>query len=88
MGAEEQTYAGEYDPTVYELHGAVTEADCWKMLERFRSEGRRIDLVDTVRTNNRGAALRYQCVFDGQDTNPVDPPFEDRRYNTADEYAP
>lgn len=84
---EDQDYVGDYDPTVYELHGAVTEADCWRMLQRFRAEGRRLDLIDTVRTNNKGAVLKYQCVFDGEDANPVDPPFEDRRYNSPDEYA-
>lgn len=85
---QDEGFTGDYDPTVYELHGAVTEADCWKMLKRFRGQGRRINLVDAVRTNNKGAILKYQCVFDGEDANPVDPPFEDRRYNSPDEYVP
>ncbi|NER85216.1 MAG: hypothetical protein F6K42_38080, partial [Leptolyngbya sp. SIO1D8] len=84
---EDQNVAEEYDPTAYELHGAVTEADCWKMLSRFQTQGRRVNLVAVVRTNNKGAVLKYQCVFDGEDANPVEPPFEDRRYNSPDEYA-
>lgn len=63
---------------VQELHGAVNESDCYKMEQKFQRQGRRIRLVETKRSNNPGAVLRWMCVFQGEDAQTGY--YDERRY--------
>lgn len=80
-------FSSQYDPSVYEIHGAVTADDCYRMLERFLNEGRRVHLVAVERNqaNLGGGVLEWMCVFDGEDADPVATPFQDDRF-PASEY--
>lgn len=75
-------YAQDYDPERYEIHGAVTAADCKRMEARFKREGRRVRLIHAQPnpSNLKGGVLKYRCIFDGPDAEPVQPVFEDTRF--------
>ncbi|MBD2088897.1 hypothetical protein H6F67_03405 [Microcoleus sp. FACHB-1515] len=69
---------------VRELHGATSPAQCQRMAERFRQEGRNIRLVAAKPNRNPGSTLPYYCVFEGPDASSSY--FQDNRYNSPDEY--
>ena len=83
----------ESDPDVlyseYEKHGASHPDDCDRMALRFQKEGRRVRFIRAVKNyNNKGGGLlEYICLFDGEDADNETSVFEDRRYNSADEYT-
>jgi hypothetical protein len=58
-----------------EIHAAASEEDCYKMMERFRKEGRNLEL--RIRSRRQGD-LPYSCIFEGPDAQ-LDY-FRDRRY--------
>lgn len=74
--------SNQYDPSEYEIHGAVTAGDCYIMLARFLREGRKVRLVAVERNqaNQGGGVLEWMCVFDGEDADPAATPFEDDRF--------
>lgn len=74
--------SSQYEPSQYEIHGAVTANDCYKMLERFLKEGRRVNLIAVERNqaNQGGGVLEWMCVFDGEDADPAATPFQDDRF--------
>lgn len=78
------------EETAYETHGAVTAADCQRMLRRFQQEGRRVRLVKVRKNpyNRGGGVLEYICYFDGEDANPESTPFEDTRFPRDDSAFP
>lgn len=55
---------------VRETHGVVNRRDCDKLEQTFLKQGRRIQLVDRIRSKNRGATLQWICVFEGEDAMP------------------
>jgi hypothetical protein len=84
--SEQQSPQDDYwaEDGVRELH-AVTSADlCNRMAERFKREGRKVELVDIQRNPNPGAMLPFLCIFEGEDAKAGY--YNDRRYNSADEY--
>jgi hypothetical protein len=50
-----------------ETHGVVNRSDCSELERKFQNQGRRIRLVDRIRSTNPGAALQWICVFEGED---------------------
>jgi len=55
-----------------ESHGAVNASDCQRMLERFRLEGRNIELVDVLPNRiGTGGVLRFQCLFETKGDEPA-----------------
>ncbi|MBD2261088.1 hypothetical protein [Pseudanabaena sp. FACHB-2040] len=79
--------SSQYDPSQYEIHGAVIADGCYSMLERFRREGRRVHLVAVERNgaSTGGHVLEWMCVFAGEDADPAATPFQDDRF-PANEY--
>ena len=69
---------------VRELHGATSPAQCQRMAERFRKEGRNVQLVRAKPNQNPGSTLPYYCIFEGPDASSAY--YQDQRYNSADEY--
>ena len=63
---------------VQETHGAVSQQTCYEMEAKFQRDGRRIRLVDTRRSTNPGAVLRWICIFEGEDADQGY--FEEKRY--------
>ena len=63
---------------IQETHGAVSQQTCYEMEATFQNQGRRIRLVDTRRSTNPGAVLRWICVFEGEDVD--QDYFEEKRY--------
>lgn len=61
-----------------ETHGAVSQQTCRDMAARFKQNGRRVELVDTRRSTNPGAILKWICIFEGEDADQGY--FEDKRY--------
>ncbi len=53
-----------------ETHGVTKSSACKEMEQKFQRQGRRVRLVDVRRSTNRGAVLRYICVFEGEDATP------------------
>ena len=78
--------SSQHDPSQYEIHGAVTAADCYQMLQRFHQEGRRVWLkaVERNPANQGGGVLEWMCVFDGEDASPTATPFEDNRFPSGE----
>ena len=78
--------SSQYDPSQYEIHGAVNAEDCYRMLERFQQEGRRVWLkaVERNQANQGGGVLEWMCVFDGEDAGPTATPFEDNRFPSGE----
>jgi len=64
-----------------EVHGAVNRSDCQKMLERFRQEGRSIELIEVQpNTIGTGGVLRFQCIFNTLNGEAAEPDYYlDRR---------
>lgn len=59
-----------------ESHGAVNASDCERMLERFKREGRNIELVDVLPNQiGTGGVLRFQCVFETLDGEQAEPDY-------------
>ena len=63
---------------IQETHGAVSQQTCYEMEANFQRQGRRVTLVDTRRSTNPGAILRWICVFEGEDADQGY--FEEKRY--------
>ena len=68
----------QYNAPGVELHGATTEANCYKMEKTFKQQGRNLKLTRVNRTNNPGAVLRFLCVFEGIDAQAGW--FDEKRY--------
>jgi hypothetical protein len=61
------------EPGKVEIHGAVSPANCRKMAERFKQEGRKVWL-DQIVPNPAGHGsfvLRFLCIFKGKDATPA-----------------
>lgn len=61
-----------------ETHGVVNQQNCYDMEARFQRQGRRVRLVETRRSANSGAILRWICIFEGEDADQGY--FEEKRY--------
>lgn len=81
-----EMYTGEVQPVqpVQEKHGVTLFNKCREMLQRFKREGRKINLVDIQRNPNPGATLRFICIFEGEDAE--EGYYHDTRYNNPQEY--
>lgn len=84
-GDGDRSELDKYPADRYELHGVVSRPDCQKMEFRFQAWGRKIRLIKTTANPSKGI-LRWVCIFDGEDANPVENPFDDHRYNSKSEY--
>ncbi|BAS57928.1 hypothetical protein NIES2135_26900 [Leptolyngbya boryana NIES-2135] len=54
-------------PGKQETHGVTQRSACKEMEHKFQQQGRRVRLARVIRSSNRGAVLRYICVFEGED---------------------
>lgn len=64
------------EPGVRESHFVSSEAECYKMAQKFRQDGRKLELKRTARSGN--VQMPFLCVFEGEDA--VDGYYQDRRY--------
>jgi hypothetical protein len=71
------------EPGVREVHAAASRQDCYKMLERFQKEGRKLKLKVKPTDN---AELPYACIFEGADASLEY--FRDRRYEKESQQSP
>jgi hypothetical protein len=63
-------------PGLRESQAVASEVDCYKMAQKFRQDGRKLELKRTSRSGD--AQLPFLCVFEGEDA--VDGRYQDKRY--------
>jgi hypothetical protein len=61
---------------VREVHVAASQADCYKMLDQFRQQGRNLTLK-TRQVHNNSSVLSWLCIFEEPDA--AQDVFQDQR---------
>ncbi|MBD0268562.1 MAG: hypothetical protein ICV77_09740 [Cyanobacteria bacterium Co-bin8] len=82
-GSSDYSELDKYPPDQYELHGAVSAADCERMALRFQNERRQVRLIRSMPNPGKGP-LTYLCIFEGPEVN--NDIFRDTRYNSPQEF--
>jgi hypothetical protein len=76
-GTQAETEEVESEP-VQERHGVTTRQACREMADRFKRQGRQVELVEVKASDNPGATLKFTCIFEGKDAQ--EGWFEDSRF--------